>query len=189
MILPILKFPDERLRTKALEVNTIDNTIKTLVKDMFETMYDSDGIGLAATQVNQHLKVVVIDVSDSGEDYQLILKNRKTKTKRSVAKKHPLCFINPVITKKESKETHIEGCLSVPGYYADVERFNHIVVEALDENGKVFSLEANNLLAVCVQHEIDHLKGILFVDYLSKLKQLRVKKKMKKQTQISHILN
>lgn len=181
MILPILKFPDDKLRTKAVKVDTVDDTVKTLIKDMFETMYDSDGIGLAATQVNQHVQVVVMDVPDSGEDYQIILKNRKTKNKRTVGEKHPLCFINPIITKKEGRETNTEGCLSVPEYYAEVERFNHIVVEALDENGEAFTLEANNLLAVCVQHELDHLKGILFVDYLSKLKQRRLKEKMRKQ--------
>lgn len=180
MILPILKFPDERLRTKASEVKAVDGTIKALVVDMFETMYAKDGIGLAATQVNQHLQIVVMDVPDSGEDYQLLLKKRKSKTKNSLREKHPLCFINPIIVKKESKETHSEGCLSVPDYYADVERFNHVVIEALDENGKKFTLEAHNLLAVCIQHELDHLKGILFIDYLSKLKQRRLKEKFKK---------
>ncbi|CAC9658498.1 peptide deformylase [bacterium endosymbiont of Bathymodiolus sp. 5 South] len=180
MKLPILKFPDDKLRTKASKVETIDDTIKTLVKDMFETMYDSDGIGLAATQVNQHLQVVVMDVPDSGEDYQLILENRTTKNK--LIKKHPLCFINPTITKKEEKEIHTEGCLSVPNFYAKVERFNHIVVEALDENGDPFTLEARNLLAVCIQHELDHLQGILFIDYLSKLKQKRLLERIKKQS-------
>jgi peptide deformylase len=180
MILPILKFPDKRLRTKASEVETVDKTIKTLVKNMFETMYAEDGIGLAATQVNQHLKIVVMDVPDSGEDYQFILKNRDNNPKKPLEVKHPLCFINPVITQKDGKETHSEGCLSVPNYYADVERFSHITVKALDENGKAFTLEAHNLLAVCIQHELDHLKGILFVDYLSKLKQQRLKAKLKK---------
>ena len=182
MNIPILKFPDDKLRTKASKVETVDDTIKALVKDMFETMYNSDGIGLAATQVNQHLQVVVMDVPDSGEDYQLILENRNTENKKLLIGKHPLCFINPTITKKEEKEIHTEGCLSVPGYYAEVERFNHIVVEALDENGKPFTLEARNLLAVCIQHELDHLKGILFIDYLSKLKQKRLLERIKKQS-------
>lgn len=180
MILPILKFPDNRLRTKASEVETVGSTIKTLVKDMLETMYASGGIGLAATQVNQHLQVVVIDVLDLGEDYQLILKNSNTKNIKNLTKKHPLCFINPIIIKKEEKEIHLEGCLSMPGYYAKIERFNHIVVEALDENGKSFTLEAHGLLAICIQHELDHLKGILFIDYLSKLKQKRLLNKVKK---------
>ncbi|SFV86972.1 Peptide deformylase [hydrothermal vent metagenome] len=180
MILDILKFPDERLRTQALEVKTVDKTIKTLVVDMFETMYAKDGIGLAATQIDQHLRVVVMDVPDSGEDYQLLLKKRESKTKKSLQAKHPLCFINPKIVEKDGKEIHSEGCLSVPGYYADVERFNHLTVEALDENGEAFTLEAKNLLAVCIQHELDHLKGILFVDYLSKLKQKRLKDKIRK---------
>ncbi|SHA15128.1 Peptide deformylase [Bathymodiolus thermophilus thioautotrophic gill symbiont] len=180
MILPILKFPNKRLRTKAAKVEAVDNDIKKMVKNMFETMYASDGIGLAATQVDQHLQIVVMDVPDSGEDYQFILKNRNTDNSKPLAEKHPLCFINPTITKKEGQETHNEGCLSVPGYYAEVERFNHIVVEALDENGKVFTLEARNLLAVCIQHELDHLKGILFIDYLSKLKQKRLLDKINK---------
>ncbi|AYQ55976.1 peptide deformylase [Bathymodiolus thermophilus thioautotrophic gill symbiont] len=180
MILPILKFPNKRLRTKAAKVEAVDNDIKKMVKNMFETMYASDGIGLAATQVDQHLQIVVMDVPDSGEDYQFILKNRNTDNSKPLTEKHPLCFINPTITKKEGQETHNEGCLSVPGYYAEVERFNHIVVEALDENGKVFTLEARNLLAVCIQHELDHLKGILFIDYLSKLKQKRLLDKINK---------
>lgn len=180
MILPILKFPDERLRTKATKVETVDSTIKALVADMFETMYAKDGIGLAATQVNQHLQIIVMDVPESGEDYQLLLKKRESKTKKPLEAKHPLCFINPTIIEKEGREIHSEGCLSVPDYYADVERSNRVVVEALDESGKKFTLEARNLLAICIQHELDHLKGILFVDYLSKLKQRRLREKLKK---------
>ncbi|WXU00413.1 MAG: Peptide deformylase 1 [Catillopecten margaritatus gill symbiont] len=180
MILDILKFPDERLRIKAVEVEKVDDSVKILVANMFETMYAKDGIGLAATQIDQHLQIVVMDVPDSGADYQLLLKKRESKTKKPLKAKHPLCFINPKIIEKDGKETHSEGCLSVPGYYADVERFNHLVVEALNENGEAFTLEAKNLLAVCIQHELDHLKGILFVDYLSKLKQQRLKEKLKK---------
>lgn len=181
MILPILKFPDERLRTKAAKVEAVDKATKALVKDMFETMYAKDGIGLAATQIDQHLQIVVMDVPNSGEDYQLLLKNRENQSKEPLKARHPLCFINPTIVKKEGSEIHSEGCLSVPGYYADVERFNHIVVKALDANAKPFTLEARSLLAVCIQHELDHLKGILFVDYLSKLKQNRLREKMQKQ--------
>jgi peptide deformylase len=110
MNLPILKFPDDRLRTKASEVETVDGTIKTLVKDMFETMYSSDGIGLAATQVNQHLQVVVMDVPESSEDYRVLLKNRENKTNKPLGEKHPLCFINPTIIKQEKHEIHTEGC-------------------------------------------------------------------------------
>lgn len=180
MILPILKFPDNRLRTKASNVEQVNDAVKTLVKDMFETMYAKNGIGLAATQVNQHSRVVVMDVPESGEDYQILLKNREKKTNHPLNKKHPLCFINPTIIEKDQCETHTEGCLSVPDYYAKIKRFNYIVVKALNENGEAFTLKANNLLAVCIQHELDHLKGILFIDYLSKLKQERLLNKIKK---------
>ncbi|KAA0445864.1 MAG: peptide deformylase [Candidatus Thioglobus sp.] len=179
MILPILKFPDKRLRTKAVAVETVDSAVKKLVKNMFETMYAQKGIGLAATQVDKHLQIVVMDVPDSGADYRL-LKDQIRKNKKPPEEKHPLCFINPKIIKKSGSEVHAEGCLSVPDYYADVERFNHITVTALDKNGKKFTLEARNLLAICIQHELDHLMGILFVDYLSKLKQQRLRDKLKK---------
>jgi len=131
------------------------------VDDMFETMYAAPGIGLAATQVNVHLRVVVIDISRE--------------------KDQPLCLINPVIVAKDGIEQHEEGCLSVPGIYETVERADHIKVEALNRDGEKFVLETGDLLAVCIQHELDHLDGKLFVEYLSPLKRNRIKKKLEKQ--------
>ena len=181
MILPILHFPDSRLRTKAAAVKTVDKNVKKLVEDMFETMYAEDGIGLAATQVNQHLQIVVMDVPDLQDDYELLLKDREHKVDKEYNNQsHPLCFINPKITSKSNPEKHTEGCLSVPGFQADVERFSEITVEAINEKGEAFTLNANNLLAVCIQHELDHLKGFLFIDYLSKLKQKRLLERTKK---------
>jgi peptide deformylase len=159
-LLEILKFPDDRLRTKAKPVSEVTDEIKQLVDDMFETMYAAPGIGLAATQTNVHQRIVVIDVS--------------------VDKDEPLCLINPQITFKDGVEQHEEGCLSVPGIYETVERAEHIQVTALNREGEEFKMEANELLAVCVQHEIDHLEGKLFVDYLSPLKRNRIKKKLEK---------
>jgi len=158
--LNILRFPDTRLRTKAKPVAEVTDKTRVLLDDMLETMYDAPGIGLAATQVNVHQQIVVIDVSEE--------------------KNQPYCFINPVITKAEGEEVCEEGCLSVPEYYAEVERAETITVVALDRDGKEFTLDADGLLAVCVQHELDHLKGKLFVDYLSPLKQKRLRKKFEK---------
>lgn len=160
MILPILHYPDKRLRTVAKLVETVDDAIKTLVKNMFETMYDAPGIGLAATQVNHHQRIIVIDLSEE--------------------KNQPLCLINPEIIQKDGEIDWEEGCLSVPNYYQCVKRANHIKVRALNEQGESFELEADELLGVCIQHEIDHLNGILFVDHLSKLKQKRLLEKTKK---------
>lgn len=158
--LNILRFPNQRLRIKAKEVIKIDETIKTLVADMFETMVSADGIGLAATQVDFHQQIVVIDISKE--------------------RNQPLCLINPKIIKESGHRDYEEGCLSVPEYKAMITRAAKITVEALDENGKKFELEADELLATCIQHELDHLKGKLFVDYLSKLKQQRLKKRFEK---------
>ncbi|HIO96382.1 MAG TPA: peptide deformylase [Leucothrix sp.] len=158
--LTILRFPDTRLRTKAAPVLEVSDAIRTLLDDMLETMYAAPGIGLAATQVNVHQQIVVIDVSEE--------------------KDQPHCFINPVITKREGEEVCEEGCLSVPEFFAEVERSETITVKALDRDGKKFELEADGLLAVCIQHELDHLKGKLFVDYLSPLKQKRLHKKFAK---------
>ena len=158
--LNILRFPDARLRTKAMPVTEVTDKTRKFLDDMLETMYDAPGIGLAATQVNVHQQIVVIDVSEE--------------------KDKPYCFINPVITKAEGKEVCEEGCLSVPEYYAEVERAETITVVALDRDGKEFKLDADGLLAVCIQHELDHLKGKLFVDYLSPLKQKRLRKKFEK---------
>ena len=159
--LEILHFPDDRLRTIAKPVADVDDNIRQLVDDMLETMYEAPGIGLAATQVNVHKRVVVIDVS--------------------LEKDQPLCLINPVIVEKEGVEQHEEGCLSVPGIYETVERADHIKVKALGRDGHPFELETGDLLAVCIQHEIDHLDGKLFVDYLSALKRNRIRKKIEKQ--------
>ncbi|UXI67817.1 peptide deformylase [Tahibacter amnicola] len=159
--LTILEFPDPRLRTKAQPVTEFGPDLKRLVADMFETMYEAPGIGLAATQVNVHRQLLVLDVSEE--------------------KNQPRVFANPRVVAKDGIQTYQEGCLSVPGIYADVERANLITVEAEDADGKTFRLDADGLLAVCIQHEMDHLAGRLFVDYLSPLKREMVRKKLEKQ--------
>ena len=159
-ILDILHYPDKRLRTVAKPVEKVDDTIRKLVEDMFETMYLAPGIGLAATQVNVHQQIIVIDTSED--------------------KSQPLCLINPEIIAEEGTESCDEGCLSVPDIYETVERSEKITVKALNEDGYEYTLEAGELLAVCIQHEIDHLKGKLFVDYLSPLKLQRIKKRLLK---------
>lgn len=164
-VLEVLTFPDERLRTKAKTVETVDESIKSLVKDMFETMKDEKGIGLAATQVNVHKRVVVMDVSEEQDN--------------------PYVFINPTIVEKSGSTVSEEGCLSVPNNYAKVDRAEHIKVQALNENGESFELEADGLLAICIQHELDHLEGKLFVDYLSPLKRNRIKKKLEKEAKLA----
>jgi peptide deformylase len=158
--LEILHYPDKRLRTVAAPVEEIDDSIRSLVDDMFETMYAAPGIGLAATQVNVHKRVIVMDLS--------------------AEKNEPLCLINPEIISSEGVEQTEEGCLSVPDIFETVERAERVVVRAWDKDGKEFTLQADGLLAVCIQHEMDHLQGNLFVDYLSPLKQMRVKKKIQK---------
>lgn len=161
MILNILSYPDPRLRTKALPVDVVDASTRAIVQDMFETMYAAEGIGLAATQVNIHQQIIVIDISRTRE--------------------HPLVFINPSITViDEKKQVFQEGCLSVPGYYDEVERPEHVTVSALNQHGESFTLEMEGLLATCIQHEMDHLNGKLFVDYLSQLKRHRIKEKLEK---------
>lgn len=159
-ILTILEFPDDRLRKKAAPVAVVDESIKRLVDDMFETMYAAPGVGLAATQVNVQKRIVVIDVSEE--------------------KNTPVCLINPEIVEKSGSEEMDEGCLSVPGVFEKVTRAETVKVRALDRNGDSFELEADGLLAVCIQHEIDHLEGKLFVDYLSPLKRQLIRKKLKK---------
>ena len=162
-LLPILEFPDPRLRTRAREVVEADFTadLQTRIDDMFETMYEAPGIGLAASQVDFHLRFMVIDVSDD--------------------RSQPYVFINPRITAHQGSQVCQEGCLSVPGITADVKRHDRITVAALDRHGKPFELEAEGLLAVCIQHEMDHLDGKLFVDYLSPLKQEMVRRRLAKQ--------
>ena len=161
----ILEFPDPRLRKIAKPVNKVDNKIGALVDDMFETMYAAKGIGLAASQIDIHLRVVVIDLQDE--------------------ENKPLVMINPEyeILTKDLDEMQ-EGCLSVPGIYETVTRPDHIRLKALDRNGKLFELEANGLLAVCIQHECDHLNGKLFVDHLSNLKKTRIRSKLVKQKRV-----
>ncbi|MFZ5594836.1 MAG: peptide deformylase [Pseudomonadota bacterium] len=159
-ILPILHYPDPRLRNKAAPVEHVDDAIKTLVSDMFETMYQAPGIGLAAPQVNVSRRVIVIDISEQ--------------------RNAPLCLINPEILAKEGVEQMEEGCLSVPGIYEPVQRARQIRVRALDRDGKPLEMMVDDLLAVCIQHEIDHLDGKLFVDYLSQLKRNRIRKKLEK---------
>ena len=159
--LEILHFPDPRLRTRAKSVATVDDQLRRLVDDMLETMYAAPGIGLAATQVNVHKRVIVIDLSKEQDQ--------------------PLVLINPEIVEQRGVEEMEEGCLSVPGVYERVERADQIRVRALGRDGQAFDLEADGLLAVCIQHEIDHLNGKLFVDYLSQLKRQRIRKKLEKQ--------
>lgn len=182
MILPILHYPDSRLRTVAKEVKVVDKTIKTLVKNMFETMYAEGGIGLAATQVNQHLRVIVMDVPHEEKEYLELLDGRQNNRPPKVRLKYTkLCLINPVISHTDNEKTRgNEGCLSVPGYRSEVIRYKFITLNALNEHGKPFTLEASGLLAVCIQHEIDHLNGILFIDHLSKLKQSRLLERTRK---------
>jgi len=159
-ILTILEFPDKRLRTIANEVSTVDADIKALVGDMLETMYAAKGIGLAATQVNVHKRVIVMDVSED--------------------KNSPIILINPEILEKEGVEESEEGCLSVPNFFEKVSRAEQVKIKALNLDGASFELEAQGLLAVCIQHEMDHLLGKLFVDYLSAFKRNRIKSKLEK---------
>ncbi len=160
-LLDILHFPDERLRRKAEPVVEVTDDIRKLVDDMFETMYDAPGIGLAAIQVNVPQRVIVVDVSDD--------------------KTQPLALINPEITHLEGLEQMDEGCLSVPGVFEKVERADAISFKALNQHGEEFTMDVDGLLAVCIQHEIDHLDGKLFIDYLSQLKRQRIRKKLTKQ--------
>ncbi|MBU0499821.1 MAG: peptide deformylase [Gammaproteobacteria bacterium] len=158
--LEILRFPDPRLRTKAKPLSEIDESIRRLVREMLETMYAAPGIGLAATQVNVHKRVIVVDVTEDRSD--------------------PLVLINPEILERRGEETMDEGCLSVPGFHESVTRSEWVRVRALDLDGNSVELETDGLKAVCIQHEIDHLEGKLFVDYLSSLKRQRIRKKLEK---------
>ena len=159
-LLEILHFPDSRLRLKAQPVSQVDDHVRQMVTDILETMYEAPGIGLAATQVNIQLQIIVLDVSEQ--------------------KDQPLCLINPEILAAEGSEEMQEGCLSIPGYYENVTRAEKIKVRALNAAGETFELEADDLLVVCIQHEMDHLAGKLFVDYLSPLKRQRIKSKLLK---------
>lgn len=156
--LTILEFPDPRLRTRAIPVETVDDTLNTLIDDMLETMYEAPGIGLAATQVDVHKRLLVMDVSSDNSE--------------------PNALINPEIIEMDGETVTEEGCLSVPGYYEEVKRAEHIRVRFLDRKGEETELEAEGLLAVCIQHEIDHLDGKLFVDYISEAKRQRIRKRL-----------
>ncbi len=161
-LLPILRFPDPRLHKVAAPVQEVDDRIRQLVRDMADTMYDAPGVGLAATQVDVHERVIVIDVSENGDELRVL--------------------INPeILWKSDELQVYEEGCLSVPGIYDQVERAARIRVKALNEKGETYEFDAEGLLAVCVQHEMDHLLGKVFVEYLSPLKQNRIRNKMRKQ--------
>ncbi len=160
----ILHYPDPRLRRKALPVDTVDDEIRTLIDDIAETMYQAPGMGLAAPQIDVSKRVLVIDISEARNDLRV--------------------FVNPELLTQEGEQTMEEGCLSVPGVYEEVTRAEKVTVRALGGDGKPFELETDGLLATCVQHEIDHLDGKLFVDYLSRLKQQRVRKKLAKQQRL-----
>jgi peptide deformylase len=162
-ILTVLHYPDPRLRKVAQPVERVDDNIRQLVDDMFETMYQAPGIGLAATQVDVHKRIITIDISED--------------------KSQPLCIINPEITDSEGVERMEEGCLSVPGIYEPVERAEKITFKALNREGQPYEMQADGLLSVCIQHEMDHLLGKLFVDYLSELKRRRIRKKLEKLRQ------
>ncbi|MEY3371869.1 MAG: peptide deformylase [Pseudomonadota bacterium] len=164
-LLTILEYPDKRLRTVATPIEGVDVALSGLIDDMFETMYEAPGIGLAATQVNFHKQLLVLDISED--------------------KSQPMVFINPKIVAKDGKQVYQEGCLSLPNIYADVTRYNQITVEALDRHGQPFTLEADGLLAVCIQHEMDHLIGKVFVDHLSPLKRALAEKKLAKMRKLS----
>lgn len=159
-LLDILNYPDPRLHTVAKPIKNVDSALKRLIDDMAETMYEAPGIGLAATQVNHHIQLIVIDTSETKDDL--------------------LVLINPKITHKDGEQQFDEGCLSVPGVYETVTRAQHITVEALGRDGKPYTLKAEGLLSVCIQHEMDHLLGKVFVEYLSPLKRNRIKNKMLK---------
>ena len=163
-LLNILHFPDPKLRTVAKLVVEFDSKLKKLVSDMFETMYEAPGIGLAATQVDQHIRLLVMDVSEE--------------------RNAPKCLINPEILEAIGEEESDEGCLSVPGFYESVTRPEHIRVRAHDVDGEIIEFESNGIEAVCIQHEMDHLEGKLFVDYLSTLKRDRIRKKLVKQKKL-----
>lgn len=158
--LDILQYPDPRLRTRAERVTRIDDDVQRLIDDMFETMYEAPGIGLAATQVDVHRQIVVMDLSEDGSE--------------------PRVFINPELLERLGDDTAEEGCLSIPGVYDNVDRSERVRVRALDRHGEPFELEAEGLLARCIQHEVDHLQGRLFIDYLSELKRKRLRRRFEK---------
>lgn len=164
-VMTILQYPDERLRTKAEPVAQVDDALRAIIDDMFETMYSAQGVGLAATQVDVHKRLFIADCSENQDE--------------------PLVFINPEIVEEDGLFENEEGCLSFPGVYTKVERAGTVKVKALDRDGKEFIREADGLLAICIQHELDHLNGKLFVDYLSPLKRDRIRKKLEKEARLA----
>ncbi len=164
-ILPVLQFPDPRLRVIAKPVTKVDDSLLRLIDNMFETMYAAPGVGLAAIQVNVHKRLLIVDVSTDQSE--------------------PYVFINPKFKPLEGEKEYDEGCLSIPGFYETVTRPDKIWVSALDRNNKIFEMECDGLLSVCIQHEIDHLDGKLFVDYLTKLKRNTIRRKLEKQQRLS----
>lgn len=164
-ILDVLRFPDERLRTVAKKIDSVTDEIKTLIDDMFETMHDENGVGLAATQVNRHVRLFIMDCSEDRSE--------------------PLVLINPEITDKQGTKINEEGCLSVPQCYAKVDRAEQVTVKFLDKEGAEQEITTDGLKAICIQHELDHLDGKLFVDYLSPLKRDRIKKKLEKDARLA----
>ena len=163
-LLKVLRLPDERLRTFAKPVTEFNTGLQTQIDNMFETMYEEKGIGLAATQVDYHSQLIIMDLQDEEE--------------------RPKVFINLEIVASSGHFSNEEGCLSVPGFYADIERAEHVTIKALDREGIEFTLDADGLFAICLQHELDHLKGKLFVDYLSPLKRQRIKQKLEKAARL-----
>lgn len=163
--LEILEYPDERLRTVAAPVESVDDELRAIIDDMFETMYDAKGVGLAATQVDVHKRLFIADCSENQD--------------------LPLVFINPTIIARDGIHENEEGCLSFPNVYAKVERASEVTVKALDRDGQEFTMDAQGLLAICIQHELDHLEGKLFVDYLSPLKRTRIRKKLEKEAKLA----
>lgn len=175
---PILTFPDPRLREVSQPVTTFDGEIKKLAEDLIETMYDAKGIGLAAAQIGELKRMLVIDTRPRDEEGRRYKYDDMTELEKAV--QQPLVIINPQIVDGVGKTTFDEGCLSVPGYYETVERFEKITLKAQDVNGKEFTIETDGLLAICMQHEMDHLEGTLFIDHLSFLKSKRIKDQIKK---------
>lgn len=169
-LLEILTYPDPRLALKSQQVDTVDDEIRQLIDDLFETMYKADGVGLAAPQVGIQKRIIVLDCAQRYDDDGNSLPGRE-----------PLAIVNPKVTEREGNVIWEEGCLSVPDFTDEIERAATVVVEGLDRDGKPLRIEADELLSVCLQHEIDHLEGVLFVDRLSRLKQTMVKKKLKKR--------
>lgn len=175
--LEILTFPNPILKKKSLPVKEVTAEYKKLVKDMLETMYDAPGVGLAAPQVGHNIRMVVIDTRPTDDDGKIV-EEEMTELERKV--RFPVVLFNPEVIEKDGKHVYREGCLSVPGYQEEVTRANHIIATGIDENGQPIRIETDGLLAICIQHELDHLEGVLFIDRLSPIKSNLIKAKIKK---------